>query len=517
MRKPQRRIARRYAMIAVGALATGMVGLGASPASAVAGDTEYVSAASVSTSGKTPWVADPTLDGAYAFGSAPDTTQALNLSAPTGSDGIRILKRLDPRPTDVSSILGGASYTYTGSDVNFQLELFFTPADSQYGPEATDPTKRCTPAIDDGSVLPGQCYTVIKWEPLSTAAAWKTVELTADTAVDSATGTAGWKNTDRIGQYAKPGPLVGNTLSEYLTEMRSYTVIGAGVALGSGTAGVSGWVKDLAIGGVDYRFADAPVVNTTTELQAPSSVVAGWSGKLTATVSPSNASGVVTFFDDTTSLGSSQVDAGGAALAVSGLTAGAHALHAEFMPASGSGFAASTSAVATVQVNVEQAPAAPPAASDQALDELIQNEHLDVEATTASFVPDGNALSDVDAGKPFAGDLPWAAPADSFVDLYAYSSPLFIGTFPVVDGRVQLNGIDLSALDTGDHHLVFVGQTSGTTAAMALTITTAADSASGAAGLADTGLDTVPLLLLSLLVLLLGGCAVMVGRRFATR
>ena len=54
--------------------------------------------------------------------------------------------------------------------------------------------------------------------------------------------------------------------------------------------------------------------------------------------------------------------------------------------------------------------------------------------------------------------------------MYAYSSPVFFGTFPVINGQVQMSGINLSALQAGGHHLVFQGQTSRAISAMAITV-----------------------------------------------
>ncbi|CAN5233671.1 hypothetical protein BH09ACT1_BH09ACT1_06600 [soil metagenome] len=80
------------------------------------------------------------------------------------------------------------------------------------------------------------------------------------------------------------------------------------------------------------------------------------------------------------------------------------------------------------------------------------------------------ANGDFDASVPFTASAPWAGTIDSWVDVWAYSTPTFIGTFPVVDGILQISGADVSALASGSHHLVFVGQTSRTHQVVALTV-----------------------------------------------
>lgn len=66
-------------------------------------------------------------------------------------------------------------------------------------------------------------------------------------------------------------------------------------------------------------------------------------------------------------------------------------------------------------------------------------------ASTANAVYSAAELQDLDPAQPLAGELPWDD-ADSWVDVYAYSTPIHLGTFPIVDGRVVLTGLDLSGL-----------------------------------------------------------------------
>jgi LPXTG-motif cell wall-anchored protein len=72
---------------------------------------------------------------------------------------------------------------------------------------------------------------------------------------------------------------------------------------------------------------------------------------------------------------------------------------------------------------------------------------------------------------------------DSWVDVYAYSKPTYVGTFAVVDGVVQvpLGSSVLSRLSGGTHTLVLIGQSSGTVGSARFEV---------ARTLASTGSDT---------------------------
>jgi LPXTG-motif cell wall-anchored protein len=71
----------------------------------------------------------------------------------------------------------------------------------------------------------------------------------------------------------------------------------------------------------------------------------------------------------------------------------------------------------------------------------------------------------------FVASMPWAGSSDDqWVDVWAYSTPTYIGTFPVISGVLKITGADLSSLAGGDHHLVLVGQTSGANEVMSLAV-----------------------------------------------
>jgi hypothetical protein len=154
----------------------------------------------------------------------------------------------------------------------------------------------------------------------------------------------------------------------------------------------------------------------------------------------------------------------------------------------------------------------PPAATDADLDQYIAANDIDVAATTDTFSVDGGApgadLTALDPTQPIDASLPWTG-NDGSVDVFGYSSPVFLGTFPVVNGKVVLTGLDLSLLGPGAHRLVFQGETTNTVSVVAITIRSAA---TGDPSLAFTGTDAIMPAIGGLGLLLLG-LAVVVYRR----
>ncbi|WP_187977211.1 right-handed parallel beta-helix repeat-containing protein [Mycetocola sp. JXN-3] len=138
------------------------------------------------------------------------------------------------------------------------------------------------------------------------------------------------------------------------------------------------------------------------------------------------------------------------------------------------------------------APAPAPAGNTNALLNLVKDLGLNVAATTASVqAAPGVDLTKLNPAAPFTATLPWSA-NDAFVDVYAYSTPTLLGSFPVVDGAVVVAGADLSKLPAGEHHIVFQGQTSKSVAVIAVAVTAAHPVAAGTpAALASTGADGV--------------------------
>lgn len=136
-------------------------------------------------------------------------------------------------------------------------------------------------------------------------------------------------------------------------------------------------------------------------------------------------------------------------------------------------FAASTapsSFAATPSATPAPPPATPPAPDSAAVSTLLAANNINVTATTSTFVP-GSVFStpgSVDFSVPFSGSMPWTSP-DSFVNVYSYSTAVYRGAFPVVNGRVVLRNVDLSQLTPGAHQLLLVGQTSQVLSAIAVT------------------------------------------------
>jgi hypothetical protein len=223
-------------------------------------------------------------------------------------------------------------------------------------------------------------------------------------------------------------------------------------------------------------FVNAPSVSTTSTvtISPTGSASTGTAVTVTGTVSPSNAVGSIEILDGETSLGEGTVAGGVFTVETFALGVGSHSFTATFTPDNPENYLVSTSATVTFSVNEKELPAEPPAANTDRLQEIIKTLDLNVSATTDSFVSsgatEGNALDSLDVSKPFSGTLPWSDTSDSFVDVYAYSTPVFLGTFPVINGTVQITGVNLSELAAGGHQLVFIGQTSDTVSVMAITV-----------------------------------------------
>jgi len=115
------------------------------------------------------------------------------------------------------------------------------------------------------------------------------------------------------------------------------------------------------------------------------------------------------------------------------------------------------------------------ATDDTALTELLTTLGISY-AGAASFLLSGDAggasLSSFVRSGVFQGALTWAAD-DYTVDLYSYSTGVFIGTFPITGGAVQVTGVDLSSRTLGTHTLLFVGNQSGAIVPLRITLTAA--------------------------------------------
>lgn len=124
------------------------------------------------------------------------------------------------------------------------------------------------------------------------------------------------------------------------------------------------------------------------------------------------------------------------------------------------------------------------------------------------------ARTSLNPAEPHTATIDWFA-GDSFVDVYAYSTPVLVGAFPVVDGQVQivLSSAMLSSLAAGTHTLVITGQTSGSMQAVAFSVSAVAAAVATTPTLATTGVDAIVPLGAAALLLLLGAGLVVVRRR----
>lgn len=177
-----------------------------------------------------------------------------------------------------------------------------------------------------------------------------------------------------------------------------------------------------------------------------------------------------------------------------------------FVTAEAPGFAPTTiSAFTDGTVSAPKKPAASaPVSNSNDLATYLQSKGSTPQAADSVGLPAG----DLNPTKGYQGTAAWTAP-DSFVDVYLYSTPVLVGTFPVVDGVVQFNlsAAQLTSAGAGGHTLVMVGQSSGAVTSVMLSV---------APVLAATGVDLVPTVSGAAIFLLLGaGCLVAARRRRA--
>ncbi|BDI22933.1 LPXTG cell wall anchor domain-containing protein [Herbiconiux sp. L3-i23] len=163
-----------------------------------------------------------------------------------------------------------------------------------------------------------------------------------------------------------------------------------------------------------------------------------------------------------------------------------------------------TSWYSTIEVTAPQLPAAPaPVADSSLVDQFLASKSVVKKDAASAGLPAAGLSTE----SSYTATIDWFA-GDSFVDVYAYSAPRLVGTFPVVNDVVQvtLTPEMLSLIGSGTHTLVFVGQTSGAVDAVAFEILPA---------LASTGADLGLPLAGGAALLLLGGALVAVRRRKA--
>lgn len=152
-------------------------------------------------------------------------------------------------------------------------------------------------------------------------------------------------------------------------------------------------------------------------------------------------------------------------------------------------------------ITAPQRPAVPaPVADSAALAAFLATQGITPQPQGDAGLP-GGAL---DPTGSHTASIVWGG-RDSFVDVYAYSTPVLLGTFPVVDGRVEivLSPAALGQLEAGSHTLLVVGQSSGAAQAVSFSV---------AATLAATGVSPAAPIGVAALALLLGAALVVVRR-----
>ncbi|WP_353988583.1 hypothetical protein [Ruicaihuangia caeni] len=155
----------------------------------------------------------------------------------------------------------------------------------------------------------------------------------------------------------------------------------------------------------------------------------------------------------------------------------------------------------TAKVTAPVKPAAPaPVANSTDLAAFLSSNGATVQQPSAAGLPS----SPLSPSQAYTATLPWTE-ADSWVDVYIYSTPVFVGTFPIVNGQAQivLSASVLSALDAGTHTLVVTGQSSGAVQAVSVSL---------ARMLAATGAAPALPLAASAALLLLGTALVVLRR-----
>ncbi|WP_175559002.1 InlB B-repeat-containing protein [Sanguibacter gelidistatuariae] len=303
-----------------------------------------------------------------------------------------------------------------------------------YGQPLTEPAD---PVLDG--------HSLVGWFAAGSATAW-------DFAAGKVTGptvlTARWTlDSYAVTFDSAGGGTVGSQTIEHgapLDEPEAPTRTGYEFVGWFAPGSVTAWnfVSDTVVGSVALTAHWSELTAVSVSL-TPNvvSVVSGAAVTVTGTLAPAGATGTIEFFDGTTSLGSGTVSAGVFSLTTTTIGVGDRLLTAVFTPAD-TLFAGSTSDPVGVRVNVKAAQGAAPAATTDDLLDLAGRNGWPVR-------PDG-------------ARTPWSAARDSFVDAFVYSTPVALGVLPVVNGVVQRGALVLPALAPGIHHLVFVGQTTGT-------------------------------------------------------
>lgn len=202
-------------------------------------------------------------------------------------------------------------------------------------------------------------------------------------------------------------------------------------------------------GGSGTTSASTTGATTTTVTSSASSATSGTSVTLTATVSPSGATGTITFYDGTTSIGTATLSSGAASISTTSLSVGSHSITASY--GGSSAYEASTTSAVTVTIT-----AATPTATTTSL------------TSTATSATSGTAITFTATVSPTA--------ATGSVTFYDGTTSL--GAVTLNSGAASLSTSSLSA---GTHSITatYAGNStyaSSTSSAVSVTITSSSSS-----------------------------------------
>ncbi|MGY4745353.1 Ig-like domain repeat protein [Streptomyces sp. ATMOS53] len=166
----------------------------------------------------------------------------------------------------------------------------------------------------------------------------------------AATSTLSLAAADNPGLFVAPLTDIITGDGTYELRLRCVDNFDYAVAPDSIVPGDPYWSQKITVTGDDWAVGEGAKATSVTLVAAPGDIEPGEEVTLTATVSPAEATGKVTFLDGTTSLGETTVAGGRAELRTKALTQGRHDLTARFAPADATRWGASEAAAATVLV-----------------------------------------------------------------------------------------------------------------------------------------------------------------------
>ncbi len=225
---------------------------------------------------------------------------------------------------------------------------------------------------------------------------------------------------------------------------------------------------------VSVTVSAASTIATTTILTSTAtSAIFGTALTLTAAVSPTAATGSVTFYDGTTSLGAVTLSSGSAALSTSSLALGAHAITATY--AGSSAYTSSTSSVVTVTITSATSSTDCSTNTGTALIVCLANAYY---ATLSTSQQSTTLLSYTLANAEIWSNLP--GPSRNGVKLSALSSTQEAAGFALVQAVLSTDGYTRfqnilaaddylnangggSAYGSGNYYIAFLGSPSTTT------------------------------------------------------